>query len=127
MVELERMAGVAHAGKPRAAADLLDGALREGGGIGEAPVVEDVIDVEAGDACTDAVEGLAVEGRGIDISTQAGVAQLIVGTGAAIKEVDAYLRAVHAEVELAPAIVEVEFAQLKTIAQEHPFPAGIGA
>ena len=90
-IYLQRVLRIAHSAEPRTRRAPLYGALAECGGVGESPMVEDIIEVEALDAHVDAVEVDVLKRMRIDgiARVEARARNLVVAACLAVEQVDA--------------------------------------
>ena len=88
-------------------------------------MVEDVVGIEARNACLDAAEGSSVEPSDVDVLAQSGIAYLVVVACAPVEEVYAYLRRIEAHDELLFQVAQADVGQLEGVACEYPAPAEV--
>lgn len=130
MVELERLVGIADAQQRRTATALLTCALTESGWIGEALVVEDVVEIEAFNAHVETRKRQAVQGVPGVVVVECDALDVIVVTRLPPEEVDANGGTVEAQVKLllGGLVVSVmQGSEVYRIAQEEPTPTEIRA
>ena len=128
-IQGEGVLRIACSRQPRATADFLARTLTEGCRIGEASMIENVIGIDARDAHAESVEGNILKLRAVDAISHAHLPQFVVTTRTAVVEIDAHLRRIDAEVNLALRAVaeEVKILQVERVAEEYPSPPEVGA
>ena len=112
---------------PRATTDLLDSTLRKGCRIGEALVVEDVIEIDSRNTHADSAKGNTLQTTGIYILTQIDATYLVVTTSTTIVQISTDLCGINADVKflLEVLVIYVNILQVKSITSEDPTPAEV--
>ena len=88
-------------------------------------MIEDIIEIHSRNASFHPIERNPFKRRRVDVLSQFHITKLIVATRSSVEQVNTYLAAVDAQIQLSLLLTERRLCQVKGISSEYPSPSEI--